>query len=121
MTRPDPAACIICGIVGRTNDDSGTCSECRNPTEGPGADDQSDEVYPITAKLRTDAAASIALLDQRGRSVALTMLEIVGEYEHGTTDVEDVNPTLTVEAYAAVVLDLILSMGDIAVDPHGEV
>lgn len=67
------------------------------------------ELYPISAKLVADVIAS-----GFAEIIAVqSIVEAVGEYEHGSVDVEDVNPDAPVdlEQYAAVAFDLILMIG----------
>jgi hypothetical protein len=66
-------------------------------------------VYPITANL-VDAVIEAGY---ENLPVAIMMVETVGEYEHGTADVEDVceQEPINIKQYAAVVLDMILTIG----------
>lgn len=61
-------------------------------------------VYPVTDRLRKDLAAHL------GNPIVQQMVDIVGEYEHGTAEVSDVAPRLTLRQYAAVVKDIVLTL-----------
>lgn len=65
------------------------------------------DVYPIAA-ITYDA-----LVDYIHLPAVSTLVENVLEYEHGTADVEDVNPGMTLELYSAVVIDCGLTLGNI--------
>ena len=65
------------------------------------------DVYPVTARTERalgDAALAIPAVRQ--------IVDILGEYEHGTADVDIIHPDLTLEMYAAVILDLALTLAN---------
>ena len=64
-------------------------------------------VYPRTTALKGLVAQYPAL--QGDRTVA-RIIEIAGEYEHGSADVEDLG--VSMKRYFAVVEDLLLSLGN---------
>jgi hypothetical protein len=64
-------------------------------------------LYPITA------AAAAQIYQDGAEPADLTvdrMLEQLGEYEHGSVDIADVASGMTLEMYAAVVVDLGLGL-----------
>lgn len=67
------------------------------------------EVYPVTAEL----TAAVVEAGYGDLPVAQQVVDIVGEYEHGAADVEDVceQEPINIKQYAAVALDIILSIG----------
>lgn len=69
------------------------------------------KTYPITEAIREELWAAAK---EEGRTempdVLTQLIDVLGEYEHGTAAVEDVHPGMTLQMYAAVVLDLGLSI-----------
>jgi hypothetical protein len=87
--------------------------------------------YPVTEKLKAEVGAAIyipavrtiveAVAEYEHGNVGViyipairTIVDAVAEYEHGSVDVDDVCPDepVTLEQYAAVALDLILTLMD---------
>lgn len=66
-------------------------------------------VYPITDNLKDEIPSELHAIP-----AIAAIIETVGEYEHGTADVEDVSSAhpVTMEQYAAVALDLALVIGN---------
>ncbi len=60
--------------------------------------------YPTTNRLIKDAG------ENHGDKTIAAIIAVVAEYEHGTAEVKDVHKSLTLPMYAAVALDLILSI-----------
>lgn len=61
---------------------------------------RSKEVYPATAQLEADLGLLMT------NKTVQDLVDVVGEYEHGVAETEDVHDGLTLQMYAAVVLDL---------------
>lgn len=62
------------------------------------------EPYPVTAKAKADLAEYLHI------EAVATLVEALGEYEHGSADI--VATGLTLEQYAVVVVDLGLYLGN---------
>jgi hypothetical protein len=67
-------------------------------------------IYPITEKLKSNIPP-----EMRTSPAVAQIIETVGEYEHGTADVNDVG-NVTLKQYAAVALDLALAIGSTTPD-----
>lgn len=74
----------------------------------------SKETCPIWHELTKEIRGSEYYPECDLKKAVDLILEYVGEYEHGTVEVGNVHPGLTMEAYAAVAKDicLILSTSD---------
>lgn len=59
--------------------------------------------YPITDQFQTSLTA--ALDRPEATDLAASLVEYLGEYEHGSVDAIDVHPDATVEIMAAVLRD----------------
>ncbi len=64
------------------------------------------EVYPITAQFEEELK-DLAHLPAWLKDAAISTL---GEYEHGTTEVEEVEDGITLCGYRAVLLDFLLTL-----------
>lgn len=60
--------------------------------------------YPVSTKVRQEIGEAI------DHSAIRMMVEALESYEHGNTDLVDLHPTLTVEQYGVVVVDLALAI-----------
>jgi hypothetical protein len=60
--------------------------------------------YPITTAFKKEMAEypNLPLVEEAA--------EVIGEYEHGTADVEDVAPGMTLELYVAALTDFLLTL-----------
>lgn len=71
-----------------------------------------EEVYPVTKQFKRDT--DHLLNEKSGRTFDLSKIqkifeEVIGEYEHGSADVEDVEG-VNIKQYSAVAHDLILCL-----------
>lgn len=81
--------------------------------------DQQEDFNPPTVYTRTESLRNELLRLTRFEyqkpdlpPEVHTMLNMLGEYEHGSVDVCDVEPDLTLAQYAAVVEDLAMGLLD---------
>jgi hypothetical protein len=74
---------------------------------------QKDSPYPIRDQFNAEVEAMLSINEPKKftmRQIAEAAVEIIGEYEHGSAEVGDVSPGMTLPAYKEGLMDFLLSL-----------